>query len=114
MATAAVGAAQRACRKCDAPPRSWPMRAGIFLLGLVLNLLGAAAWLLSVLLMAPLMLAGLWIWSHEFHWAGRLLERVRVWAKATWRRVKERPVRWGVSTATSLSGTATAYWLWMF
>jgi hypothetical protein len=90
------------------------MRAGIFSLGLVLNLLGAAAWLLSALLMAPLMLAGLWIWSHEFPWAGRLLDRFHTWARALWRRITARPVRWGVSTATSLSGTATAYWLWMF
>lgn len=90
------------------------MRAGILVSGLVLNLVGAAAWLLSVLLMAPLLLAGLWIWSHEFYWAERLLDRLRRWTQAWWRRVRTRPVRWGVTTATSLSGTATAYWLWMF
>jgi hypothetical protein len=88
-------------------------RIGVFVVGLLLALLGAAAWLVSVLLTAPLMLAGVWVWAREFHWAERLLGRVRRWAGSIGRRVKERPLRWGVGTAVSLVGTATAYWLLM-
>ncbi len=88
-------------------------RTGIFVVGLVLALLGAAAWLVSVLLTAPLMLAGVRVWACEFHWAERLLGRVERWAGSLWQRVKERPLPWGVGTAVSLAGTATAYWLLM-
>lgn len=83
----------------------------MFLLGSALTLLGVAAWLLSVLLTAPLLLAGLWVWSHEFHWAGRLLGRCHSWTGSLRRRVEARPVRWGLMTATSIGGSGTAYWL---
>ena len=79
----------------------------------MLNLLGVAAWLVSVLLTAPLMLAGVWVWSREFDWAKRLLVHVRRWAGSIWRRVRVHPVRWGAATLTSLGGSATAYWLLM-
>lgn len=88
-------------------------RIAIFVIGGVLNLLGLAAWLLSVLLCAPLMLAGFWVWSHEFDWAKRLLHRVRAWAGSLWRRARAHPVRWGVAAALSLAATATAYWWWL-
>jgi len=68
-----------------------PRRAGVFTVGLALNLLGVAAWLLSVLLTAPLLLAGLWVWSREFEWAKRLLTRCHRWAGSLWRRVKAHP-----------------------
>ena len=90
--------------------RSGIRRIGVFAVGFVLNLLGAAAWLLSVLLMAPLMLAGLWVWSREFEWAERLLGRFRHWAGALWRRVRAHPVRWGLTTVLSLVATGVAYW----
>ena len=88
-------------------------RVGVFALGSVLNLLGAAAWLLSVLLMAPLMLAGLWVWSHEFDWAERMLTRFRGWTHKLWCRARAHPVRWGVTTVVSIGATTTAYWLLM-
>jgi uncharacterized membrane protein YbaN (DUF454 family) len=88
-------------------------RVCVFLLGSVLNLLGVAAWLLSALLTAPLLLAGLWVWAREFEWAERLLVRVRRWARSLWARVKSQPMTWGLMTATSIGGTATAYWLLM-
>lgn len=99
-----------------ATDRGWRSSArcvGVFLLGSVLNLLGVAAWLLSALLSAPLMLAGLWVWAREFDWAERLLSRFHGWAQALWERVRVKPVRWGLMTAASLGGTGTAYWLVM-
>ena len=89
-------------------------RIGLFVVGLVLNVLGAAAWLVSMLLTAPLMLAGVWVWAREFHWARRLLKHVRRWAGALWRRTRGHPWRWGIGTAVSVGGTATAYWLMFF
>lgn len=83
------------------------------MLGSVLTVLGAAAWLLSVLLSAPLLLAGLWVWAREFHWAHRLLGHCHLWCGSLWERVRERPVRWGLMTVVSLGSTTTAYWWWM-
>ncbi len=88
-------------------------RLGLFLLGSILNLLGLGAWLLSALLMAPLLLAGLWVWSHEFAWAKKLLRRFGRWAESYWRRVRASPVKWGLTTAVSLGATTAAYWYLM-
>jgi hypothetical protein len=93
--------------------RSKFRRAGIFAVGAVLNVAGAAAWLLSVLLTAPLMLAGVWVWSREFGWAERLLHRVRAWVASLWQRVRTHPVRWAVMTVAGLAGTAALYWFLM-
>ncbi len=93
------------------PRGSRTRRTCVFGLGCVLHLLGAAAWLLSVLLMAPLMLAGLWVWSHEFDWAERWHSRCRHWSDRLWRRARSHPVRWGITTAVSLGVTGTVYWL---
>ena len=85
-------------------------RIGIFVVGGVLNVLGLLAWLLSVLLTAPLLLAGLWVWSREFVWAERLLHRVRDWAGSMWQHARAHPVRCGVTTVISLAATGTTYW----
>jgi len=88
-------------------------RLGLLLAGAALMVLGAAAWLLSVLLTAPLVLAGLWVWAREFDWAERLFRRVLRWARSLWRRARARPVRWGAMTAAGFGGTAAAYWLFL-
>jgi uncharacterized membrane protein YbaN (DUF454 family) len=93
--------------------RSAPARAGIFVLGAVLVVLGGAAWLLSVLLTLPFMFAGLWVWSREFGWAHRMLDRFLGWSRSVWRRARAHPVRWGVSTTLSLAITGVVYWWWM-
>jgi len=93
--------------------RSGFARAGIFLGGSVLVVLGGAAWLLSALLTVPFMLAGLWVWSREFGWAHRLFHRCLDWARSLWGRTRRHPVRWGVATAASIGATALAYWQWL-
>jgi len=59
------------------------------------------------------MLAGLWVWSHEFDWAKNLLARCRRWAGSLWKRVREHPVRWGLGTVVSLAASSAAYWFLM-
>jgi hypothetical protein len=85
-------------------------RAGVFVVGLVVFLGGAALWLFSTLLTTPLILAGLWIWSWEFVWARRLLHKFRYWLSRFWRRVKRRPKRWTVVTALGVLSGAAVWW----
>jgi uncharacterized membrane protein YbaN (DUF454 family) len=96
----------------DAAARSSPAlrRVVVFVVGGVLNLLGVAAWLVSGLLTAPLLLAGVGVWAREFDWAERLLTHLRRWTDSLWRRANARPARWGIATALSLTATTTAYW----
>ena len=85
-------------------------RAAVFAVGLVAVLGGAALWLFSTLLTAPLILAGLWIWSWEFVWARRLLHRFKAWLGRFWERVRRRPARWALMTALGVLGGVGVYW----
>ena len=85
-------------------------RAGVFVVGLVAVLGGAALWLFSTLLTTPLIFAGLWIWSWEFVWARRLLHTFRIWLSRFWRRVRRRPKRWTVVTALGILSGAAVWW----
>ena len=110
MATLSTTASNAPAKR---PRGSAVRRATVFAVGSVLHLLAAAAWLLSVLLTAPLMVAGLWVWSREFEWAERWLGRCVRWARSLWERVKAHPVKWGAMTIAGVGVTATAYWLLM-
>ena len=73
-------------------------RAGVFLVGLIVVVGGAALWLFSTLVTTPVILAGLWIWSWEFVWARRLLHKFSYWLSRFWKRVRRRPTKWTVVT----------------
>jgi hypothetical protein len=71
---------------------------------------GAVLWVFSTLLTAPVILAGLWIWSGEFVWARRLLHRFMGWLGRFWERVRRRPTKWTMLTALGVLSGAVAYW----
>jgi hypothetical protein len=87
-------------------------RAGVFVLGLLLILVGATMWLASVLLAAPLMFVGLWVWSREFHWGHRLLRGFLRRAARLWSRVRASPVRWSFMTVCGVAVAWAGYWAW--
>jgi len=73
----------------------------VFVLGLLFILLGVALAALPGPLTIPPILVGLYIWSTEFGWAHRLLERVKVSAREAWEKAKDKPV---VSALVTISG----------
>ena len=87
-------------------------RAGVFVVGLLLILVGAAMWLVSALLAAPPAFAGLWVWSREFHWGHRLFRWFLRRARSLWSRARERPMRWGLITLGGIGAAGAAYWAW--
>jgi hypothetical protein len=68
------------------------LQAVVFVAGLLFVLLGLVLAALPGPLTIPPVLLGVWIWSTEFHWAQRLLSRVRVRADQAWRHARRRPV----------------------
>ena len=75
----------------------------VFLLGLLLVLAGAAAAVLPGPLTIPPVLVGIYIWSTEFAWADRLLERAKASAKEAWANAKAKPV---LSAFVTVGGVA--------
>ena len=84
-------------------------RGAVFVVGLVV-LGGAVLWVFSTLLTAPVILAGLWIWSWEFVLPRRLLHRFMGWLGRFWERVRRRPTKWTKLTALGVLSGAVAYW----
>jgi hypothetical protein len=87
-------------------------RAGVFVVGLLLILVGAAMWLLSALLALPPVFVGLWLWSREFHWGHRLFTAFLRRAWSLWSRVRARPTRWAFITLGGVGVACAAYWAW--
>lgn len=85
-------------------------RGCVFTVGLLVVLGGAALWMFSILLTAPLVFAGLWVWSWEFLWAGRLLHRFRLWLTRLGERARRRPLRWTALTTVGVASGAAAYY----
>ena len=73
------------------------------MLGLAFVLLGLALAALPGPLTIPPILLGVWIWSSEFAWADRLLDRAKASAQEAWEKSKRRPV---LSALVTLSGLA--------
>jgi hypothetical protein len=73
----------------------------VFLLGLFFILLGLLLAALPGPLTIPPILLGVYIWSTEFAWADRLLERAKKSAREAWQKAKEKPV---ISALITLSG----------
>jgi hypothetical protein len=92
------------------PAANHCFRAAVFCVGLIVVAAGATLWVFSTLLTAPLIFAGLWIWSWEFVWAKRLLHRFQAWLGRFWRRVKRRPAKWAIITALGVVSGIAAYW----
>jgi hypothetical protein len=88
------------------------LRAGVFVAGLALVLVGATMWLLSLLLAVPPVFVGLWVWSREFHWGHRLFRAFLRRAESLWVRVRSRPVRWAVITLGGVGVAGAGYWAW--
>jgi hypothetical protein len=86
------------------------LRVGVFVVGLLLVLAGAAAWLVSALLSLPAVFLGLWVWSREFHWGHRLFKGFLRHARSLWSRVKARPLRWALITIAGVGSAWGAYW----
>ncbi len=78
----------------------------VFVLGLLFILLGVALAALPGPLTIPPILVGLYIWSTEFGWAHRLLERVKVSAREAWEKAKDKPV---VSALVTISGLVALF-----
>ena len=87
------------------------LKAGVFLLGLFFVLLGLALAALPGPLTIPPILLGVWIWSSEFSWAERLLERARRSAREAWEKSKRRPVTSALVTGSGLVALGVGVYL---
>lgn len=64
----------------------------VFLLGLAFILLGGVLVVAPGPLTIPPILLGVYIWSTEFAWADRLLDRAKASGREAWRQAKDKPV----------------------
>lgn len=87
------------------------VKAIVFVAGLFFILLGLALAALPGPLTIPPILLGVYIWSTEFAWAERLLERAKRSAKEAWENAKRRPVITAVVTASGLIAFGVGVWL---
>ncbi len=74
----------------------------VFLAGLVFILLGFVLVIAPGPLTIPPILVGLYIWSTEFAWADRLLERAKASAREAWSNAKAKPVSSALVTVSGL------------
>ena len=86
-------------------------RIGVFVVGLLFVALGIALTVLPGPLTIPPVLLGLWIWSTEFAWADRQLDRAKASARIAWEDAKRRPVVSAVVTGGGLVGLGIGIWL---
>ncbi|HWG93611.1 MAG TPA: PGPGW domain-containing protein [Mycobacteriales bacterium] len=87
------------------------LKAAVFVLGLAFVLLGVALAALPGPLTIPPILLGVWIWSSEFAWADRLLERAKRSAREAWDNAKRRPVVSALVTGSGLVALGVGLWL---
>jgi hypothetical protein len=87
------------------------LQALVFLLGLFFILLGLALAALPGPLTIPPILLGVWIWSTEFAWAHRLLERAKRSAQEAWEQAKRKPVTSALITGSGLVALGVGLYL---
>lgn len=87
------------------------LKALVFLLGLAFILLGLALVVAPGPLTIPPILIGLWLWSTEFAWADRLLDRAKASAREAWEDAKRRPVVSSLVTGSGLVALGVGLWL---
>lgn len=78
------------------------LKVVVFVLGLLFILLGLVLAALPGPLTIPPILLGVWIWSSEFAWADRLLERAKRSAQEAWEQARRRPVVSALVTGAGL------------
>ena len=100
---------KRAMRRT--PGGASAVKVVVFLAGLLFILLGLALAALPGPLTIPPILLGVYIWSTEFPWAERLLDRARRSAQEAWDKAKRRPVVTGLVTASGVVAFAVGVWL---
>ncbi|MBC7677730.1 MAG: hypothetical protein H7233_01900 [Pseudorhodobacter sp.] len=83
----------------------------VFVLGLLCILLGIALAALPGPLTIPPILLGLYIWSTEFAWADRLLDRAKASGREAWAKAKAKPVLSAVVTLAGLAALAVGVYL---
>jgi hypothetical protein len=87
------------------------LKVAVFMLGLLFILLGIALAALPGPLTIPPILLGVWIWSSEFGWADRLLDRAKRSAREAWENAKRRPVVSALVTGGGLVALGVAVYL---
>ena len=85
-------------------------RAAVFIAGLLCVVIGIALAVLPGPLTIPPVLLGLWIWSTEFRFAKRLLDRFKVKGRATWAHAKAHPVSTSAISAGGLAAAVAVVW----
>ena len=84
------------------PGGATAVKAVVFVVGLLFILLGLALAALPGPLTIPPILVGLYVWSTEFAWADRLLDRAKRSAQDTWENAKRKPLITGFVTLSGL------------
>lgn len=85
-------------------------RAVVFAVGLFFIAIGIALSPLPGPLTIPPILLGVYIWSTEFGWAHRWLERFKTKALVAWHHAKAHPVADGVFTVLGMLIAAVVIW----
>ena len=93
------------------PGGALAVKAIVLVSGLLFILLGLTLAALPGPLTIPPILLGLWIWSTEFAWADRLLERAKRSAREAWENAKRRPVLTGLITGSGLLALGVGLYL---
>ena len=91
---------KRAVRR--SPGGGQAVKVIVFCAGLFFILLGLALAALPGPLTIPPILLGVYIWSTEFAWAERLLDRAKRSAQEAWEKAKAKPVVTGLVTTSGL------------
>ena len=83
----------------------------VFTAGLAFVVLGLVLIVAPGPLTIPPILLGLWIWSTEFAWADRQLDRAKASARVAWEDARRRPVVSAFVTGGGLVALGVGIWL---
>ena len=83
----------------------------VFTVGLAFVVLGLVLVVAPGPLTIPPILLGLWIWSTEFAWADRQLDRAKGSARLAWEDAQRRPLVSALVTAGGLVALGAGLWL---
>ncbi|MCW2679651.1 MAG: hypothetical protein JWM62_1052 [Frankiales bacterium] len=109
MSTSSTANWKKALRRT--PGGALTVKVIVFVVGLLFILLGLALAALPGPLTIPPILVGLYVWSTEFAWAERLLDRAKRSAHEAWENAKRRPVITGLVTVSGLIAFGIGLWL---
>lgn len=87
------------------------VKAIVFVGGLLFILLGLALAAFPGPLTIPPILVGLYIWSTEFAWADRLLDRAKRSAREAWEKAKGKPVLTALGTLSGVVAFGAGLWV---